>query len=243
VLNHNGYVPDFLTITAAKHHDIKVKSERYFQKMKPGSILAMDRGYIDFEWFHSLDKNGLFFITRAKTNMNYEVVERTKKQKNKGIIKDHIIRLSGFYMKKDYPGESRLVKYKDVETGKVYEFLTNNFKLCARTIADCYKERWQIELFFKWVKQHLKIKKFIGNSERAIQFQIWTALIYYVMLSYLKFKGKWNHTLLEISRVMREKIEDRQSIWDLFEMYREQKMKTKGNPLQIGLLKPVLTGH
>lgn len=243
VLNHNGYVPDFLTITAAKHHDIKVSKEKYFQKMVPGSIIAMDRGYIDFKWFHSLNENGTFFITRAKKNMNYKVVERRKILKNKGIIKDHVIKLCGFYMKKDYPGKLRLVKYKDVETGKVYEFLTNNFNFSSRTIADCYKERWQIELFFKWVKQHLKIKKFIGNSEHAIQFQIWTALIYYVILSYLKFKGKWNHTLLEISRVMREKIEDRQSIWNLLEMYRERKIKIKGNPLQNELFNPLLTGH
>ena len=243
VLNHSGYVPDFLTITAAKHHDINVSKEEYFKNMVPGSIIAMDRGYIDFKWFHSITDSGLFFITRAKKNMNYEVVERRQKQKNKGVIKDHVIKLCGFYMKKDYPGKLRLVKYKDVETGKVYEYLTNNFKLCSRTIADCYKERWQIELFFKWIKQNLKIKKFIGNSEHAIKFQIWTALIYYVMLSYLKFMGKWSHTLLEISRVMREKIEDRQSIWDLFEMYRKEKTKIKGNPSQIGLFKPLLTGH
>ena len=121
--------------------------------MVPGSIIAMDRGYIDLKWFHSINDSGLFFITRAKKNMNYEVVERRQKQKNKGIIKDHVIKLCGFYMKKDYPGKLRLVKYKDVETGKVYEYLTNNFKLCSRTIADCYKERWQIELFFKWVKE------------------------------------------------------------------------------------------
>lgn len=243
VLNHSGNVPDFLTITPAKHHDSNVSKEKYFTKLTPGSIIAMDRGYIDFKWFHTLTLNNIFFITRAKKNMNYKVVVRRNKLKSKGIKKDNIIKLCGFYQKKDYPEELRLIKYKDAETGKVYEYITNNFDLCARTIADCYKERWQIETFFKWVKQHLKIKKFIGNSENAIQFQIWTALIYYVILSYLKFQSKWKHTMLDISRVMREKIEERQSIWDLFEVPGKHKKEISGNPLQIELFKPILTGH
>lgn len=243
LLNHNGNVPDFLTITSAKHHDSKVSKEKYFTNLTAGSIIAMDRGYVKFKWFYELTKANIYFITRAKKNMNYKVVERQKKLKNKGIIKDNIIKLCGFYQKKDYPEELRLIKYKDVETGKVYEYITNNFDLCASTIADCYKERWQIELFFKWIKQHLKIKKFIGNSEQAIQFQIWTALIYYVILSYLKYTSKWKHTLLEISRVMREKIEERQSIWDLFETPGKHKKKILKNLLQIELFKPILTGR
>jgi putative transposase len=242
-LNHNGYVPDFITITPAKHHDIKVSKEKYFTKLTPGSIIAMDRGYIDFKWFNSLTKNGIFFISRAKKNMNYKVIERKKVVQGKGVIKDDVIELCGFYMQKDYPEKLRLVKYKDDVTGKVYEYITNNFNLCPRTIADCYKERWQIELFFKWIKQHLKIKKFIGNSENAIQFQIWTALIYYVLLSYLKFKSKWGYSLLEISRVMKERVEDSQSMWDLFEMYVKKKTAKIKKSLQIELFKPILTGH
>jgi len=243
VLNHNGYIPDFLTITSAKHHDSKVSKENYFKKLKRGTIIAMDKGYIDFKWFFTLTLAEIFFITRAKKNMNYKIIKRRKKQKNKGIIKDHVIELCGYYQKKNYPKHLRLIKYKDVVTGKVYEYITNNFDLCARTVADCYKERWQIELFFKWIKQHLKIKKFIGNSENAIQFQIWTALIYYVILSYLKYMSKWSHTLLDISRVMREKIEERQSIWDLFEMPGKHKTKNEADVLQIELFSPILTGR
>ena len=243
VLNHNGYVPDFLTITSAKHHDSKVLKENYFTKLAPGSIIAMDRAYIKYKWFYTLTKENIFFISRTKKNMNFKVVKRLKKIKSKGILKDNIIKLCGYYQKKHYPETLRLIKYKDIETGKVYEYITNNFDLCARTIADCYKERWQIELFFKWIKQHLKIKKFIGNSENAIQLQIWTALIYYVILSYLKFKNKWTHTLLEISRVVREKIEENQSIWDLFEMPGKHKKKKFQNTAQFELFKPILTGR
>lgn len=243
VLNHSGYIPDFLTITPAKHHDIKVSKETYFNKLKPGTIIAMDKGYIDFKWFQALTEKGIFFITRAKRNMNYKVIERRKKQKNKGIIKDQVIELCGHYPKKNGPSELRLIKYKDVVTGKIYEYITNNFSLCSRTIADCYKERWQIELFFKWIKQHLKIKKFIGYTDNAIQFQIWTALIYYVILSFLKFKAKWEHTLLDISRVVREKIEENQSIWDLFELPDKIKKKKIRNTGQIELFRPVLTGR
>jgi hypothetical protein len=243
VLNHKGYIPDFLTITPAKHHDIKVSKESFFTKLKPGTIIAMDKGYIDFKWFNTLTENGIFFITRAKRNMNYKVIERRKKQKNKGIIKDHIIELCGYYQKKNYNKTLRLIKYKDVVTGKVYEYITNNFTLCSRTIADCYKERWQIELFFKWIKQHLKIKKFIGNTENAIQFQIWTALIYYVILSYLKFKSKWSHTLLDISRMVREKIEENQDIWELFEPPSKSKKKKFRDTGQIELFSPILTGR
>jgi len=243
VLNHNGNVPDFLTITPAKQHDSKVMNESYFTQLSPGSIIAMDKAYIKFKWFFTLTQHNIYFITRAKRNMNFKVVNRQKKLKSKGIIKDNIIRLCGYKQQKDYPETMRLIKYKDVETGKIYEYITNNFDLCARTIADCYKERWQIELFFKWIKQHLKIKKFIGNSENAIQFQIWTAMIYYVILSYLKFKSKWKHTLLDISRVMREKIEESQSIWDLFEMPGKHKKKNITDSSQIELFKPILTGH
>lgn len=243
VLNHNGNVPDFLTITPAKHHDSKVLNERYFTQLTPGSILAMDKGYIKFKWFHTLTRHGIFFITRAKKNMNFKVVKRQKKLKNKGILKDNIIELCGFYQKKEYSEALRLIKYKDADTGKNYEFLTNNFDLSARTIANCYKERWQIELFFKWIKQHLKVKKFIGNSEQAIQFQIWTALIYYVLLSYLKFQSKWKHTLLNISRTLREKVEERQSIWRLFDVPEKYIREKILNPAQIELFRPILTGH
>ena len=243
LLNHKGNIPDFVTITSAKYHDSKVLDERYLTGLTPGSIIAMDKGYIKFKWFYALTCHGIFFITRAKRNMNFKVVKRQKKLKNKGILKDNIIELCGFYQKRDYPKVLRQIKYKDAETGKIYEFLTNNFELSSRTIADCYKERWQIELFFKWIKQHLKVKKFIGNSERAIQFQIWTALIYYVLLSYLKFQSKWKYTLLEISRTLREKTEERLSIWNLFDSSRKFMREKFQNPAQIELFKPILTGH
>lgn len=243
LLNHSGNIPEFISVTPGSHHEIRATRGKYFPKLPKGSIVAADRGYIDFKWFQKLEDSNAFFITRTKKRFDYKVVSRNKVVPGNGIKKDHVIKLNGVFVKKDYPGKLRLIKYHDAETGKTFEYLTNNFQLSARTIADCYKERWQIEMFFKWIKQNLKIKRFMGNNIRAVQFQIWAAMIYYLMLSYLKFLSKWNYSLLEITRTIREKIEDRIPISALFEIQREQKRKPKLSPDQTELFKPILTGH
>ena len=239
LLNHTGYIPEFISITPAKQHDTCVIQTKFFRNLKPGSILVMDRAYVDFRWLNELTQRSIVFITRAKSNMNFKVIERKSKLKNKGILKDNVIRLKGFYKSKDYPSNIRLIKYKDKESGKVYQYITNDFKLAAKTIAECYKERWQIELFFKWIKQNLKIKKFIGNSEKAIHHQIWAALIYYLIISFIKFKNKWDYSLLHISRVIKELIEESLSLADIF----KPPDKKCNHTSQIELFKPLLTGH
>lgn len=168
VLDHDGPIPAFVDITDGKTHG--VVQGRQFHSPK-GSIVTMDRGYIDYAWFDQLNRQGTFFVTRSKTNMRYRVVKRHAVKKPPGITSDHTIELTSAKGRL-YTGRLRRVGFKDAETGKQYYFLTNNFHLAARTIADIYKQRWQIELFFKWIKQNLKIKSFIGTSKNAVLTQI-----------------------------------------------------------------------
>jgi len=148
----------------------------------PDSIITVDRGYYDFNWFYSLELDRVYFITRAKQNLQYEVTGQQEVPKNKGVIKDQTIRLTGSKPKRYYPKNLRLITFYDSKKEKELVFITNNFKLAASTITELYKYRWQIELFFKWIKQNLKIKTFLGTSENAVMTQIWTAFIYYLLL-------------------------------------------------------------
>ena len=206
LLDHTGYLPSFLVISEGKTHDINiVKDDEYgFPELSPDSILLIDRAYIDFKWLYSLTLNKLFFVTKAKRNMNYKVIGQQDVPKNKGVISDHHIRLTGFYKQKDYPDQLRLVTYIDRETGEEHAFLTNNFNLLSRTIADLYKSRWEVETFFKWIKQNLKIKSFLGTSKNAVMTQIWAAMIYYLLLSFIKFQTKCRHSLHELTRIVGE---------------------------------------
>lgn len=235
LFNNAGYIPEFLTITPASNHDV-TEARNLCKNVEKGSILAFDRGYIDFKWFYELTMSEMFFITRAKKNIKYKVVKRNSKNTKKGIKIDHIIKLTGYYKKKDYPGELRLIKYRNSEDGKVYTYLTNHFDLSASTIAKCYKERWQIELFFKWVKQNLKIKSFIGTSENAVMIQIWTAMIYYLLLAYLKKVNDIPFSMLKITRILKEKIFDLGNLLELF--------KPKPEKMYINLqTELIFTGH
>ena len=206
LLDHTGYLPSFLVISEGKTHDINiVKDDEYgFPELSPDSILLIDRAYIDFKWLYSLTLNKLFFVTKAKRNMNYKVIGQQDVPKNKGVISDHHIRLTGFYKQKNYPDQLRLVTYRERETGEEHAFLTNNFNLSSRTIADLYKSRWEVETFFKWIKQNLKIKSFLGTSKNAVMTQIWAAMIYYLLLSFIKFQTKCRHSLHELTRIVGE---------------------------------------
>ena len=206
LLDHSGYLPSFMVITEGKTHDINiVKDDEYgFPELSPDSILLIDRAYIDFKWLYSLTLNKLFFVTKAKRNMNYTVIGQQDVPKNKGVISDHHIRLTGFYKRKEYPAVLRLVTHVDRETGEEHVFLTNNFKLSSRTIADLYKSRWEVETFFKWIKQNLKIKSFLGTSKNAVMTQIWAAMIYYLLLSFIKFQTKCRHSLHELTHIVGE---------------------------------------
>lgn len=206
LLDHSGYLPSFMVLTDGKPHDITVvKNESFgFPSLSPDSILLIDRAYIDYKWLYSLNKRKLFFVMKVKSNMQYVVIGQQDVPKNRGIVSDCRIRLTGQESQENYPDTLRLVTYVDQETGKMHQFFTNNFKLAARTIADLYKSRWNIEIFFKWIKQNLKIKSFLGTSKNAVMTQIWAAMIYYLLLSFIKFQTKCRHSLHELTRIVGE---------------------------------------
>jgi hypothetical protein len=198
-LNHDGYLPEFVAITEGKNHDVTVGRCLQFPK---GSIVAMDKGYNDYHWYKQLTDQGIFFVTRLKTNAKYRVTSRRSVLKNKGLTSDQTIEFSGIQTAKKCPVPLRRIGYKDEVTGKQYTFLTNNFKLSAKTIADIYKSRWQVELFFKWIKQNLEIKTFVGTSKNAVMTQLWIALCMYLLLSFLKFQSGLKKSMQQILRLL-----------------------------------------
>lgn len=198
-LNHDGYLPEFVTITEGKTSDVEMVRTLTFPS---GSIVVVDRGYNDYDWYNQLTEKDVFFVTRLKANAQYRVINRQPVLKNKGMTSDQTIRLTSIQAAKKCPSRLRRVGYRDIDTGKHYIFLTNNFKLAARTIADIYKARWQVELFFKWIKQNLKIKSFIGTSKNAVMTQIWIAMCVYLLLAFIKFQSKMNKTMQQILRLL-----------------------------------------
>ena len=215
--DHSGSLPVFMVMTDAKHHEMKVMKNEDFPIIAD-SITSVDMAYIDYKWLFSLYNKGAFFVTRKKSNMNYKVTGQLEITPGTGIISDRKIKLTGFYQQKDYPKEMRLIKYRDPETNKVFHFITNNFKLATSTIAKIYKSRWQIELFFKWIKQNLKIKSFLGTSKNAVLNQIWIAMIYYLVLTYIKYQTKYKNSMLDLSRMISEMLFNRLSLIDLLSL-------------------------
>lgn len=207
-LDHDGLLPAFLNITDGKTHDITAARA---VRLPKGSILAIDRGYTDYAWYNQLNDNEVFFVTRQRRNAVYQVVERHPVLKTKGLTSDQTIRLTGT-KGKECPILLRRIGYRDSETGKHYIFLTNNFKLSASTIAAIYKARWQIELFFKWIKQNLKIKSFLGTSKNAVMTQIWIAVCVYLLLAYLKFVSQIGVSLQQMLRLLQLNLFERRDI-------------------------------
>ena len=198
-LNHNGYLPEFVTVTEGKVHDVTIGRTLTFP---PGSMVAIDRGYNDYAWYNQLTGKGIFFVTRLKSNAKTRVVCRRPVCAKKGLTSDQTIEFTGIQTAKRCPIQLRRIGYRDPETGKHYVFLTNHFKLAAKTIADIYKARWQVELFFKWIKQNLKIKSFIGTSKNAVMTQIWIALCVYLLLAFIKFQSRMNKSMQQILRLL-----------------------------------------
>jgi len=198
-LNHRGYLPEFVTITEGKDHDVTVGRTLTFTR---GSIVVIDKAYNDYAWYKQLTDKGIFFVTRLKRNAKYRVVSRRSVIKEKGLTCDQTIEFTGSQTAKRCPVQLRRIGYRDPVTGKHYVFLTNNFKLSAKTIADIYKARWQVELFFKWIKQNLKIKSFIGTSKNAVMTQIWIALCIYLLLAFIKFQCKLTKSMQQILRLL-----------------------------------------
>jgi hypothetical protein len=183
LLDLRGAIPAFIHISDGKLHDVNVLDMLAFEA---GAFYVMDRGYVDFARLYALHQAGAFFVTRAKSPMDARRVYSAATDRSTGVISDQRVMLNGYYSARKYPEHLRRIRFKDPVTGKMLIFLTNNTALPALTIAALYKSRWQVELFFKWIKQHLRIKKFLGNSENAVKTQVWCAVATYVLIAIVK---------------------------------------------------------
>ena len=214
LLDLKTQLPSFNVITTAKKSDVKVAQETSFP-MTPDSIITFDRATIDFSLFQAYQDKTIFFVTRAKENLRFEFLGQQKIPKKKGLQFDQIVQIKNPKQRQKYPGKLRLVGYFDHDTNKTYLFLTNNFKLAAITIAQIYKARWQIELFFKWIKQNLKIKTFLGTSKNAVLSQIWVAMTYTLLLAYIKHQTHFEASILTLSRMIQEALFFRRHLIDV----------------------------
>jgi hypothetical protein len=199
LLDLRGNIPTFIHISDGKLHDVNVLD---LLLPEPGAFYVMDRGYLDFERLHRLHEAGSFFVTRAKTNLKALRRYSRPVDRSTGLICDQTIVLTGFYSRQDFDTPLRRIKFKDPQTGKRLVFLTNNFALPAITIADLYRCRWQVELFFKWIKQHLRIKVFFGTSENAVKTQIWIAVSVYVLVAIVKKRLNLSASLYEMLQIL-----------------------------------------
>ena len=199
LLDLRGNIPCFIHISTGKMHDVKALDHLL---LEPGAFYIMDRGYIDFARLYRIQKHMAFFVTRAKKNLQFRCVSRRRVDKAAGLRCDQTIVLTGVDTATDYPMELRRIKYVDPETNKRFVFLTNNSVLAALTVAKLYKSRWQVELFFKWIKQHLRIKAFYGTSDNAVKTQIWIAISVYVLVAIVKKELKIDRSLNEILQIL-----------------------------------------
>ena len=226
VIDHDGYLPAVVTVTEARCHEVNIAK---LLKLPKGSIVVFDRGYIDYTWFRQLCKSDVFLVTRLKSNARFRIIERHRTDRATGVTSDHILQVAD--------GEKTLtlrrVGYRDQETGKCFDFLTNHMTLPARTIADIYKERWQIEIFFRFIKQNLKIKSFLGNSANAVLSQVYVALIAYLLLAYQKFMSKIGISLHYLARLVQRNLFHQCEILDLIDPRR--KRKKQNDPRRLSL--------
>lgn len=183
LLDVRASIPSVVIITPGSVHDVNILDELVFET---GAIYVMDRGYVDFARLHRIEESSAFFVTRAKRNFQCQRLYSRPVDKSTGLQCDQTVVCTGFYSQKDYPDKLRRVRYRDPETHKQFVFLTNNFSLSALTIAKLYRARWRVELFFKWIKQHLRIKAFYGTSENALKTQVWIAIAVYVLVAIVK---------------------------------------------------------
>ena len=199
LLDLRGNIPTFIHVSDGKLADVHALD---LLVPEPGAIYVMDRGYVDFARLHAMHQAGAFFVTRAKSNLKAHRRYSATTDRATGIICDQIIALDGHYTKQHYPERLRRIRFRDAETGKMLVFLTNNFDLPALTIAALYKNRWQVELFFKWIKQHLRIKQFYGTSENAVKTQIWIAVSVYVLVAIVKKRLRLDASLYTLMQVL-----------------------------------------
>jgi|SRR6478735_3524709 len=199
LLDLRGAIPAFIHISDGKMHEVNVLD---FLPVEAGAFYVMDRGYLDFARLYKLHQAGAFFVTRAKRGMDARRVYSAATDRDTGVICDQTIAMNGFYVAKDYPEYLRRIRFKDPVSGKTLVFLTNNTALPPLTIAALYKNRWQVELFFKWIKQHLRIKRFLGTSENAVKTQIWCAVSTYVLIAIVKKELQLNASLYTLPQIL-----------------------------------------
>ena len=210
LLDHEGYLPVFACITTGKIHEVRIAQTLSFPA---GSIVAVDRGYLDYELFWSWTQGGVFFVTRQKGNAHYRIIEEWAVPQNRNILSDQLIELEGYYSHKNYPGPLRRLEVWDEENEQVVVLLTNHLAFGATTIAAIYKDRWQIELFFKALKQNLKVKTFVGTSANALKIQVWTALIAMLILKYLQLKSSFGWSLSNLVALLRMNLFTHRDLW------------------------------
>lgn len=213
LIDLRGNIPSFILISTGKMHDVLALDEL---PIEPGAFYLLDKGYIDYARLHYIKESCAFFVTRMKDNAQYRVVKSQNVDKSTGVLCDQIIRLTGTKSADAYPEKLRRVKYRDGETGDVYQFLTNNLCLPSLVIAQLYKQRWQVELFFKWIKQHLRIKAFYGTSENAVRVQVWTAISAYVLLAIVRKRLSLPHELYAMTQILRLHLFAKTPILSLF---------------------------
>ena len=232
LLNLRGSIPEFIHITKGKVHDVNVLD---LLIIEPGSFYVIDRGYLDFKRLYAIHQAGAFFVTRAKRNLKVRRRYSRPVDKTTGLRSDQTIVLTGINTARDYPEPLRRISYRDPETGKHLVFLTNNFTLPALTIALLFKARWRVELFFKWIKQHLRIKAFFGTSENAVKTQVWIAVSVYVLVAILKKRLQTEQSLYTILQVLSISQFEKEPLYDLLSQQSTDLSRNSVLPKQLTL--------
>jgi hypothetical protein len=210
LLDHDGYLPVFAHVTEGKWHEINVARGLSFPK---GSIVVFDKGYVDYGFFGGLTEKGVYFVTRLKDNADFTVVEERPLPERRNILRDQVVELGGHYARERCPHRLRRVEAWDAEQGRLIVLLTNHLGFGPTTIAAVYKDRWQVEIFFKVLKQNLRIKTFVGTSPNALMTQIWTALIAVLVLKYLKFRSRFGWSLSTLVAMLRYNLFTYRDLW------------------------------
>ena len=231
LLDLRGNIPTLAIITHGKIHDVNILDEL---PLEAGAIYILDRGYLDFGRLYAIHRSLAFFVTRAKSNFDFQRLYSQPVDRTTGVQSDQMITLPGFYAQKDYPEKLRRIRYFDVQNNKRLMFITNNFTLPALVIAELYRCRWQIELFFKWIKQHLRIKAFYGTSENAVKTQIWIAISVYVLVAIIKKRTKIDRSLYTILQILSVSLFEKTDLYQLV-MNFKYKIPTEEQSNQLNL--------
>lgn len=231
-LDYAGEIPVFMTVTKGDAHDGQTAKKHF--TFSRDSIYCFDRGYIDYSWLRLIDSRGAFFVTRLKKRFPYQVVGQQRTFTGKlGVVSDDVIEFCSQTGHKNHPHWLRLVRYHDKERDEVFEYITNNQEFSGRTIADIYKARWQIEAFFRWIKQNLKIKTFLGTSQNAVLTQIWAAMCYLLLLAYLKYQTKYSHSLYYLHRLIKAGLFLKITLIDLLRLNEKRLNRARDDDLQL----------